>query len=423
MNDYEKKRKVTGFTRKRNDRYESVACYYDITGKRRYKSKATGIKVEYFQNGKPKKVNEDELEKKLEEFIEEIKESLKIENSYSGEKILFSQFFKDFALRKKRRLSPSSFPQYYSAVCNRIIPFFNGKYLNEITTEMIDDYYNFLKFERKNSDNTIKHYHIYLKEVLNYAYQKKLIKENPATFVKINKVYPKEKAIYDLNEVARVLSFVKNSDLELPIMLAVLYGLRRAEMLGLKWEAINFKENIISIKRTVSLEGDENKRGVIKREETKTYSSTRLIPFTNRLKKLLLQEKEKQRLWKEKLGNTYHTEWEGYIFLQKNGKIIYPDSISRNYKNLIKRYNKINYIPYRNLRTTCATNFKFLEVDEADIGDFLGHIIESTAHNFYIQKKLEFLRKMVEKLEKELEIREKELEAKEKENTTDSIGW
>lgn len=55
MNDYEKKRKVTGFTRKRNDRYESVACYYDITGKRRYKSKATGIKVEYFSNGKPKK--------------------------------------------------------------------------------------------------------------------------------------------------------------------------------------------------------------------------------------------------------------------------------------------------------------------------------------------------------------------------------
>lgn len=423
MNDYEKKRKVTGFTRKRNDRYESVACYYDITGKRRYKSKATGIKVEYFQNGKPKKVNEDELKNKLKEFIDEIKKSLELENSYFGKKILFSQFFKDFALRKKRRLSPSSFPQYYSAVCNRIIPFFNGKYLNEITTEMIDDYYNFLKFERKNSDNTIKHYHIYLKEVLNYAYQKKLIKENPATFVKINKVYPKEKAIYDLNEVAKVLSFVKNSDLELPIMLAVLYGLRRAEMLGLKWEAINFKENIISIKRTVSLGGDENKRGVIKREETKTYSSTRLIPFTSRLKKLLLQEREKQKLWKEKLGNTYHTEWEGYIFLQKSGKIIYPDSISRNYKNLIKKYNKINYIPYRNLRTTCATNFKFLEVDEADIGDFLGHIIESTAHNFYIQKKLEFLRKMVEKLEKELEIREKELEAKEKENITDNIGW
>ena len=428
MNDYEKKRKVTGFTRKRNDRYESVACYYDITGKRRYKSKATGIKVEYFQNGKPKKVNEAELEKKLEEFIEEIKESLKIENSYSGEKILFSQFFKDFALRKKRRLSPSSFPQYYSAVCNRIIPFFNGKYLNEITTEMIDDYYNFLKFERKNSNNTIKHYHIYLKEVLNYAYQKKLIKEKPATFVKINKVYPIEKAIYDLNEVARVLSFVKNSDIELPIMLAVLYGLRRSEALGLKWEAIDLEKNIIFIKRTVSLGEDENKRGVIKREETKTHSSTRLIPFTERLKKLLLQEKEKQRLWKERLGNTYNTEWDGYVLLQKNGKIIYPSSITRKYKKIINSYkknnpkDKINYIPYRNLRTSCATNFKFLEVDEADISDFLGHIVENTVHNFYIQKKLEFLQKMVEKLEKELEIRGKELETKEKENTTDNVA-
>lgn len=414
LDEMGKSKKIKGFLRIRNGIFECVVYYYN-GNERKYKSKSTGIQQEFFANGKPKKMDKINLKSELEKFISETLNSIKKTNVYYSKKILFSEFFRNFALRKKRRLSPSSFPQYYSAVCNRIIPFFNGKYLNEITTEMIDDYYNFLKFERKNSDNTIKHYHIYLKEVLNYAYQKKLIKENPATFVKINKVYPKEKAIYDLNKVARVLSFVKNSDLELPIILAVLYGLRRAEMLGLKWEAINFKENIISIKRTVSLGGDENKRGVIKREETKTYSSTRLIPFTNRLKKLLLQEKEKQRLWKEKLGNTYNTEWEGYIFLQKNGKIIYPDSISRNYKNFIKKHNKINYIPYRNLRTSCATNFKFLEVDEADIGDFLGHAIDKTTHNFYIQEKLEFLRKMVEKLEKELEI-------KEKENITDSIG-
>lgn len=423
MNNYEKKRKVTGFTRRRNDRYESVVYYYDMTGKRRYKSKSTGIKVEYFSNGKPKKVNEYKLEKKLEEFIEEIKESLKIENSYSEEKILFSEFFKDFALRKKRRLSPSSFPQYYSAVCNRIIPFFEGKYLSKITTEMIDDYYSFLKFQRKNSDNTIKHYHIYLKEALNYAYRKKLIKENPASFIKINKVYPKEKEIYELNDIIELLQIIKNTEIELPIILAMLYGLRRAEVLGLKWEAIDFEKNIIYIKRTVSLGGDEQKRKVIKQEKTKTYKSTRLIPFTQRIRRLLLKEKEKQKLWKDRLGNTYNTDWEGYVFLQNSGKIIHPDSLSRNYKKFVNNYisennknHKLKYIPYKNLRTSCATVFKYLDIDGSDISNFLGHEIEKTTNDFYIQNKFKFLIRMVEKLEKELEI-------KEKENITDSIGW
>lgn len=420
LDEMGKSKKIKGFLRIRNGIFECVAYYYD-GNERKYKSKSTGIRQEFFANGKPKKPNEVKLKEELNKFISEVVNSIKETNIYDDKRIFFYCFFRKFALRKKRTLSPSSFPQYYSAVRYRIAPFFNGKYLNEITTEMIDDYYNFLKFERKNSNNTIKHYHIYLKEVLNYAYQKKLIKENPATFVKINKVYPIEKAIYDLNEVARVLSFVKNSDIELPIMLAVLYGLRRSEALGLKWEAIDLEKNIIFIKRTVSLGEDENKRGVIKREETKTHSSTRLIPFTERLKKLLLQEKEKQRLWKERLGNTYNTEWDGYVLLQKNGKIIYPSSITRKYKKIINSYkknnpkDKINYIPYRNLRTSCATNFKFLEVDEADIGDFLGHAIDKTTHNFYIQEKLEFLRKMVEKLEKELET-------KEKENTTDNVA-
>ncbi len=185
LDEMGKSKKIKGFLRIRNGIFECVVYYYN-GNERKYKSKSTGIRQEFFANGKPKKMDKINLKSELEKFISETLNSIKKTNVYYSKKILFSEFFRNFALRKKRRLSPSSFPQYYSAVCNRIIPFFNGKYLNEITTEMIDDYYNFLKFERKNSDNTIKHYHIYLKEVLNYAYQKKLIKENPATFVKIN---------------------------------------------------------------------------------------------------------------------------------------------------------------------------------------------------------------------------------------------
>lgn len=422
-------KKVKGFIRSRNGKCECVAYYYNGND-RKYKSKSTGIRQEFFANGKPKKLDKIKLKNELEKFISEVVDSIKETNIYDNKRIFFYCFFRKFALRKKRTLSPSSFPQYYSAVRNRIAPFFNGKYLNEITTEMIDDYYNFLKFERKNSDNTIWHYHTYLNEVLSYAYDKKLIKENPAYFIKIKRPHPKEKEIYNLNDVVEVLKVIKNSDIELPIILAMLYGLRLSETLGLKWEAIDFEKNIIFIKRTVSIGGDENKRSVIKKEETKTYSSTRLIPLTERVKKLLLKEREKQKFWKEKLGNTYNMEWKDYIFLQKNGKIIYPSRISKKYKKIVENYKfsekcknyKLEYIPYRNLRPTCATTLKSLGADEVDIAYLLGHIIQKTTYNFYIQEKFEFLKKMIEKLENELEAREKNLKRKEKENTTDNVA-
>lgn len=58
-------------------------------------------------------------------------------------------------------------------------------------------------------------------------------------------------SFYDSNEVEKLFEAAKGTRLEMPIFLGAFYGLRRSEVLGLKWSAIDFQSNTITIKHTI----------------------------------------------------------------------------------------------------------------------------------------------------------------------------
>lgn len=84
-------------------------------------------------------------------------------------------------------------------------------------------------------------------------------------------------------------------NIKIPILIGVFYGFRREEILGLKWDAIDFENNSITINFTVTEASYDGKHQIVAEAKTKTSSSYRTLPLIPEIKELLLEEKEKQR--------------------------------------------------------------------------------------------------------------------------------
>ena len=94
---------------------------------------------------------------------------------------------------------------------------------------------------------------------------------------------------YDSAEVQKLFEAAKGSKLEIPIFLGAFYGLRRSEAIGLKWDAIDFQNDTITIRHTVVSCYIDGKQVQKAQDITKTKSSMRTLPLIPAFKELLGQ--------------------------------------------------------------------------------------------------------------------------------------
>lgn len=105
--------------------------------------------------------------------------------------------------------------------------------------------------------------------------------------------------------------------LEIPFMLAAYYGFRRSEVLGLRWSAIDFEHDLISINHKVLVV----RKQVYLMDELKTATSYRTLPLIPAIKEMLLKHKAQIEENKKFYGNTYDRRYLDYVCVEENGKI------------------------------------------------------------------------------------------------------
>lgn len=120
---------------------------------------------------------------------------------------------------------------------------------------------------------------------LKYAVKIDLISVNPADKVERPKADKFIGSFYDSNEVQALFEAAKGTLIEIPIFLDAFYGLRRSEALGLKWDAIDFQNNTITIRHTVTSCNLDGKHIQIAQDTTKTKSSLKTLPLFLRSKR------------------------------------------------------------------------------------------------------------------------------------------
>ncbi|OME30076.1 site-specific integrase [Paenibacillus sp. FSL E2-0274] len=311
-----------------------------------------------------------------------------IVQSPAEEQIDRGPLFCDFMLRwlamMKHKVEFITYASYYNVVTNHVIPYFESKklLLKELLPSHIQDYYQYELDENRVTTNTVLHYHANIRAALQHALKTDLIATNPADKIERPKKNEFFGSFYNHQEINFLFDKVKGELIELAVILAAFYGLRRSEVVGLKWTAINFENKTISIRHTVTPVYFEGQEHLIEKDRTKNKSSRRTLPLVPAFEDLLLRIRELQVLNKAICGNSYCNDYDEYIYLDKLGQRIKPGYITQNFTRTIKKL-KMRKIRYHDLRHSCASLLLSNGISMKEIQEWLGHSNYSTTANIY----------------------------------------
>lgn len=364
---------VAGHLQEKYGYYYAVLNYTDENGKRKTKWIATGLKIK----GNKKRAEAILLEQRhlFEQKLSEIP-------SIKKDDILFADYMIKWLGIAKTSIAVPTYASYSQMVNKIIVPYFRERKitLRELKASDIQDFY--LEKLKHVSASSVIHYHSNIHKALKYAVKTDLIPVNPADKVERPKKEKFVGSFYDAEEVKKLFAASKGTILEIPIMLGAFYGLRRSEVVGLKWDAVDFERDTISIRHTVTSCTIDGKDIIYASDTTKTKSSRRTLPLAPFVRERLLRLQEEQNKNKKLCGRAYNKEYIEYICVDEIGGLIKPDYVTDGFRNFL-RANGFRMIRFHDLRHTCASLMLANNVPMKQIQEWLGHSDFSTTANIY----------------------------------------
>lgn len=369
---------ITGSVQINKGYYFIVFNMYNEYGKRKPEWHSTGLKVD--SNERKNQQNKKQAEKMLKEELVRIN----AENSFSNKmnsiarnskysNMLFSDYMLEWLANIKPKVVQSTYIGYEQVVKGRLCPYFKSKKIKliDLRPRDIQDFINYL-YKQKLKGSTIAHYTSNMNTALKEAVIAEIIPSNPMDRIESVKkeVYIPE--FYTDNELLDLIEVIKTQDLELPLTLGILYGLRREEILGLTWNAIDFNNKSITIRKTVGRGKYDGVTQFLIKDIPKNKSSYRTLPMFDFIADLLKKYKEKYKQNEKIFGNTYIKDYKEFICLMDNGELIKPDYVDRTFSKILKT-NGFRHIRLHDLRHSCATLLLRNGVPLPEIQKWLGH--------------------------------------------------
>jgi integrase len=341
--------------------YFAIIRYKDDTGKERQKWETSDIAVK--GNNK----------RKAEQWKDEVMARFLSERVNLGVDINNNEYFVDFiknwleTLKITKKIQVTTHGSYLMTLNQHILPYFEPLKLkvSEVEPKHIQAYVNY-KMQTL-SPNTLKKHMANISACLKSAMRQNIIPYNPAERIEeIRKVKYTGAQFLNEDEIERILGHFKGDPLETAVLLSLFYGLRRSEVLGLKWDAVDFDKNTISIKHTV-VKVDKT---VYRKDSTKNASSNDVLPLPTIIKVHLLEVKAEQKRLQQLQPNDYCKT--GYICAMPDGSPMKPDYISQRFRKVLKR-NNLPLVRFHDIRHSTATYLKHLGFDLRDIQAWLRH--------------------------------------------------
>jgi integrase len=240
-----------------------------------------------------------------------------------------------------------------------------------------------------------------LSACLSCAMREELVFRNVATLVEKPKYIPKETAIWTAEQAALFLRTIKDHPQYIAFLLLLTYGMRRGEVLGLRWSDIDFDNGWIHVRQQIG-----RVKGVIKARELKTENSRRVLPLMSHVRAALLEQAQKNGIAPPQFNPNFNLSTKGTVVVSKAGTPLEPRNLTRYYNDLVQEA-KLPRIKIHAMRHTAATLLKDLNVPVKDAQLILGHSSISTTLNIYQHGTLETHRSAISAVEDRLLAREK----------------
>ncbi len=325
---------MTASLRVKNDKYY-VVLTHTTDGKKNQTWVSTGLSVTG-NEGKARQIMLDMLGEKPEQA--------------APPDMLFSDAVRRWLEDVRHRVDEVTYQGYEVQARAHILPYFDDLQIRlcDVDGETLQTYINVkAKFGRSDGHGglsavSLRQHKNVLNQTLKLAQRDGLIQTNPADLVVMPHAAQFTGTFYTEAQMRDLLTAVKNERLYPIIYVTALYGLRRSEVLGLKWDSINFAMQTLTIRHTVA-----RVTKVVEKNKTKNASSFRSFPLTDdavRLFKILLQQ---EQYYRNHFGKDYIDN--DYVFTWEDGHPYSPDYVSHTFHKLLKKYD-LPHIRFHDLR-------------------------------------------------------------------------
>lgn len=301
-------------------------------------------------------------------------------SAHATAKVDFVPLLKEKALTRASIADSTgvSLRSVYDAVKGKPVSVEAAKAISEALGCSLDKTFTIEKNTRTLSAKTVVEHHRLISTVLDQAEKEGLVPFNAASKATLPKVQKKEVNYFQPEQVAAIRTALEQEPIKWKTLvhLLLITGARRGEVLGLKWDKVDFDGNKIHICNNVLYSAD---RGIYE-DTPKTATSDRYISLPAETMQLLRQYKAWQSGERLLVGEYYQDQ--GFVFTQDNGKPMHPDSVT----DWLSKFSKRHDLPHINphaFRHTMASMLYFNGVDSVSISKRLGHAQVSTTANIY----------------------------------------
>lgn len=372
---------MSGYIEKRGERSWrlNIDTGYDANGKRVMRRKTIRINDKALLRTTKKLA--DYLDMELAKFRMDVEAG----NYVAPGNTKFSDFIDTWMERHvKLDLTEKTRLNYKHHTTKRIKPWFGHMRIDQIKALHIRDFLDHMRTTKSEStgkpvsDSTIIYTYRVLRSIFRSAMEWQVIKENPMATIKKPKDGTKqEMKFYDEHDLEKLFQALDKEPLQIQsiVMLAVMGGLRRAEIAGLEWKHIDSDNKVLTVEQSIPMYMDG--QPLIK--SPKTQKSVRRIAIPNTLLETLEEYKIEWLELRDKIPHTYPGE---FLFCHECGTPYDPQWITERWAMLRERHNLKN-IRLHDLRHTAATWMIAQGVHPKAIANRLGHANIKTTMDVY----------------------------------------
>lgn len=301
-------------------------------------------------------------------------------------------------------LRPATYENYKCTIKNYIIPYIGGVALGQLSPAMIDKAFREM-LDKGLKPGTVAGAKRVLCVALNHARKYQYIETNPTcnTLTKFGKS-EKTPVPYTAAQMAELLKKVAGTEWEMPVMLGGLYGLRRSEILGLRWRNVDLEKRVFYVVEQLPFHMPSKTTTIEEMAPPKSYD--RQLPVTDAAFPFFKRQAERQEKQRERLVGKGKPYYENNLVVAKpNGAPRTANWISAGFHKLLPRL-EMPHIRFHDLRHTAATNMHELTGDFYTVGEILGHTVSGISASLGISMNYETVtaRYVDVRLEKKKEV-------------------
>lgn len=360
---------MTGSLQIKNVKYYVVINTY-VGGKRKQKWIPTGLDA---------KGNK----RRAEEILRQELDKCELQKGIVHDDTLFSDYIRHWLTIAEPAVDEVTYQGYELLTNRHVIPYFNDLQikLQDVDRATIQNFLNF-KFKSGRLDGkgglspaSIKLLKNIVNQSLTEAVRDNIIPSNPCQFVTLPQQQHYQAKYYNVQQLEALFEAIKDEPIYPLVKITSIYGLRRSELLGLKWDSLDFENGTVTIMHTVTKVST-----LVEKDKTKNASSHRTFPMTAEARSIFEAAKEADKENRKLFGKDYNRN--DYVFKWPDGRPYSPDYVTKKFSKLLEE-NDLPHIRFHELRHSCASLLISLGFSLKDVQEWLGHSDIKVTANIY----------------------------------------